>query len=814
MSDSQLQQTSLTVPTRQMEQLSRGLIAMKVDNGVYVGWRMLGAEPSTVSYNLYRDGSKLNTAPITTSTNFLDCDGTIDSTYSVSAIINGQQQSPSEPVSVWATNYLRVPLQIPAGGTTPDGVSYTYSANDASVGDVDGDGEYEIILKWDPSNSKDNAHKGYTGNVFLDAYKLDGTQLWRIDLGKNIRAGAHYTQFMVYDLDGDGKAEVACKTADGTIDGAGNVIGNQEADFRNENGYVLDGSEYLTIFEGLTGKALITTDYDPPRGKVSDWGDEYGNRVDRFLACVAYLDGVRPSLVMCRGYYTRSVLVAYNYRNGQLMKLWTFDSDNPGNSGYAGQGNHNLSVADVDGDGKDEIIYGSCAIDHDGTGLYTTGLGHGDAMHVGNLDPNRAGFEVFQVHENPSDTGVELHDARTGELLWGVKTTRDAGRGTSADIDPRYEGEEFWAAGGLYNCKGELISSTLPSSTNFAIWWDGDLLRELLDNNRIDKWDYLNSKTDNLLTAAECASNNGTKANPCLQADLFGDWREEVIWRTTDSTALHIYSTSDVTDYRIYTLMHDPVYRLGIAWQNTVYNQPPHTGFYLGQGMDNPPTPNIFLVHGTEKKISNKIYLAGDSTVQTYSADNAPQAGWGQFIANCFGEETQFINRAIGGRSSKTFALEGRLDAILNDIQSNEYLLIQMGHNDSTVSKPERYTEPFTSYKEYLKMYVEGARKQGAIPILITPVARLHMQDDAFVNDFPDYCEAMKQLAAEENVQLIDLMTESLNYFTTIGYEEARSLFMVSVNGTDHTHFTEKGASQIAGLVAKQLKEMNIGSIE
>jgi len=583
---------------REMEGLNRGLVAVRVEGGVYVGWRLFGTDPDGVAFHLYRDGVRVGTAPVSGATNLLDPEGTAASVYTLGVVVDGEEQPAPERATVWESNHLSVPLQIPEGGTSPDGVAYTYNANDASVGDLDGDGEYEIVLKWEPSNAHDNAHRGYTGKVFLDAYKLNGTLLWRIDLGVNIRAGAHYTQFLVYDFDGDGRAEVACKTADGTTDGAGTVVGEAGADHRDERGYVLRGPEFLTVFEGRTGRALCTADYEPPRGDVSAWGDDYGNRVDRFLAAVAYLDGVRPHLVMCRGYYTRTVLAAYRWREGGLTRVWTFDSNAPGNAGYAGQGNHNLAVADVDGDGRDEIVYGSVVIDHDGTGLYTTGLGHGDAMHVGDLDPSRPGLEVFQVHEHPSEHGVELHDARTGEILWGVATTRDTGRGMAADIDPRYRGEEFWAGGGLYNCRGERIGSGLPSSTNFGIWWDGDLLRELLDRNRIDKWDHLRETTVNLLTAGECVSNNGSKATPCLQADILGDWREEVIWRKADNTELRIYTTTDVTAHRIHTLMHDPVYRLGIAWQNTAYNQPPHTGFYLGDGMETPPRPDIRLVGG------------------------------------------------------------------------------------------------------------------------------------------------------------------------------------------------------------------------
>lgn len=593
---------------RQMEFLDRGVTAVKTDSGVFVSWRLLGTDPASISFHVYRDGVRLNDTAITSSTNFLDPEGTTESRYTVTPIWSGKERQPSEPATVWGQAYRDVPLQKPADGINPDGSAYTYRANDASVGDLDGDGKYELIVKWDPSNSKDNSQDGTTGPVYMDAYKQDGTFLWRISLGRNIRAGAHYTQFMVYDLDGDGKAEVAFKTADGTIDGTGKVIGDPNADYRNSAGRILSGPEFLTVFEGATGKELVTIPYNPPRGNVSDWGDGYGNRVDRFLAGIAYLDGKHPSLIMARGYYTRTVITAYNWREGQLSEVWTFDSNTPGLSGYAGQGNHNLSVADVDGDGKDEIIYGACAIDNNGQGLYTTGLGHGDAMHLGDLDPGRPGMELFQVHESKSAAyGLEFRDADTGETIWGLFTGKDTGRGLSADIHPGYPGEEVWASGGygLFSAAGVQISGTQPNSINFGIWWDGDLQRELLDHNwnattatgvgKIEKWDYVNNLPVTLLSADGTLSNNHTKGTPSLQADLFGDWREEVIWRTADSTALRIYTTTDVTGYRLPTLMHDPVYRLGIAWQNVAYNQPPHTSYYLGEGMTPPPAPAIFV---------------------------------------------------------------------------------------------------------------------------------------------------------------------------------------------------------------------------
>ncbi|WP_342409964.1 rhamnogalacturonan lyase [Paenibacillus sp. FSL R10-2778] len=582
---------------RQAEKLNRGLVAVKVSSGVFVSWRLLGTEELSVSFNLYRNGTKVNVTPITDSTNYQDNAGTTSSSYTVRAIVGGIEQSDSPAANVWANNYLDVPIQIPAGGTTPDGVSYTYSANDASVGDLDGDGEYEIVLKWDPSNSKDNSQSGYTGNVYLDAYKLNGTRLWRIDLGKNIRAGAHYTQFLVYDFNGDGKAEVVCKTADGTVDGVGVTLGNTSADYRNSSGYILTGPEYLSVFSGQTGKTLTTIDYVPARGTVSSWGDNYGNRVDRFLAGVAYLDGVHPSIIMARGYYTRTVVVAFDWNGSALTRKWTFDSNSSTNAGTAGQGNHSLSVADVDNDGKDEIIYGALTIDNNGATLYNTGLGHGDALHVGDLNPNRPGLEVFKVMENTSSPyGAAVWDAANGTVLWGVYTGKDTGRGMAADIDPNYPGEEVWAHGvGLYSITGTKISSSMPS-VNFGIWWDGDLSRELLDGVKIDKWNPASNSVTNLLTGASVASNNSTKATPSLQADLLGDWREEAIWRKSDNSALRIYTTTNITTNKIYTLMHDPVYRLSIAWQNTAYNQPPHTGFFLGNGMATVSKPNIYVV--------------------------------------------------------------------------------------------------------------------------------------------------------------------------------------------------------------------------
>lgn len=988
---------------RQMEDLDRGVVAVKVSNGVFISWRMFGTEPASVAYNLYRDGAKVNSAPITNSTNYLDASGNTSSTYTVKAILNGKEQAASKASSVLGQNYLQVPINPPSSG---------YIAGDCSTGDLDGDGEYDIVVKWEKATN-DNANAGVTDPVYLEGYKLNGNKLWTINLGKNIRGGAHYTQVMVYDLDGNGKAEVACKTADGTMDGKGTYIGDKNANYVDANGYILSGPEYLTVFSGETGAALSTVNYTPPRGTVSSWGDNYGNRVDRFRACIAYLDGVHPSLVMMRGYYTRMVAAAYDFKDGKLTQRWVFDSNTSGNAAWAGQGNHNLSVGDVDNDGCDEILNGTSAIDHNGKGLWTTGLGHGDAMHFGDLDPNRDGLEVWTCLEGSK--GAVLLDAKTGKEIFKYNYTKDCGRALSADIVASSPGEEMWASGSvLYSATGSNLGSA-PGPTNFAIWWDGDELRELLDGTTISKY---NSGT--LLSASGCVSINGTKANPCLQADILGDWREEVIFATTDSKALRIYTTTSITNRRIYTLMHDPIYRLGIAWQNTAYNQPPHTGFFLGAGMKEPPTPNIYTpnnvviidkpvkgdinsdgsidaidfallkkylldsteniskenadlnadgdinaidfalmkkyllgaitefptdegnttpstvfqaedayifngvketinggftgegyanynnettsyvewtvnvekegvqtlklryangtdadrpmeikVNGTTLSSSTSfkptgswttwqeviltanliagintiratsttatggpnvdylevtnatvpttkpftgatVYLCGDSTVMTYNASYYPQAGWGQMLGKYFDSNVSFSNHAIGGRSSKNFVEQGRLDSILSVIQPKDYLFVQFGHNDATISNPDRYAEPYTTYKEYLKKYVDGARAKGAIPVLITPVARLNYTNNAFKNDFPDYCIAMKQVASEENVLLIDLMTLSLNYYTSIGYDATYKLYLVSSNGTDYTHFTEAGADAIAKIISQEVKKLNI----
>jgi rhamnogalacturonan endolyase len=607
------------------EKLNRGLVAVRTQDGrVTLSWRTLGSDKKGELFDIYRDGVKLNTQPLTSGGTFF-IDEQAPKTSDIIYEVRGGNQNGSFTLKVDApADYLPIPIQKPEGGTTPDGRSYQYSANDCSVGDVDGDGQYEIFLKWDPSNARDNAHDGFTGPVLIDCYRLNGEHLWRINLGRNIRAGAHYTQFMVYDFDGDGRAELMVKTGDGTIDGRGNVVGDSTADYRHrpdvqqaetawngqqewsrynrgqrtKMGRILTGPEYLSVFNGLTGEVMDTKPYVPERGNLNGWGDAYANRSDRFLAAVAYLDGIHASGVFCRGYYTRTVIAAWDWDGKELKQHWTFDTNQPEWRSYAGQGNHNLRVADVDGDGCDEITYGSMCVDHNGQGLYNTGFGHGDAMHL-IADPKDGQLYIWDCHENKRD-GSDLRNARTGGVVFQIPSKSDVGRCMAADIDPTNPGVEMWSSDshGIRTMNGDVLSSAKDAdnpqhdntlqlngrrlSVNFGIWWDGDLLRELLDRETVSKYDWESRSVIDIMKFEGAQFNNGTKSNPCLQADILGDWREEVLVRTPDSRELRLYTTTIPTSYRINCLMEDIPYRLSVAAENVAYNQPPEAGYYIG----------------------------------------------------------------------------------------------------------------------------------------------------------------------------------------------------------------------------------------
>jgi rhamnogalacturonan endolyase len=580
----------------QMENLCRGVVAVRSGSNNFVSWRLLGYEAPDTGFNVYRGGVKVNDAAIVASTNYLDMGAPADATYTVRAVVGGVEKADSSrsradarPASTWAQNYLEITLQ------TTD----TYRAVDTSPGDLDGDGEYELVVK-EENSPRDSSQDGRTGQPKFAAYKLDGTFLWRVDLGINIRESEHVTPFLVYDLDGDGSAELVAKTAPGTKDGTGAFLrtgpaanDDDDADYRNAAGKIVSGPEYLTVFSGRDGAELASIPYHAPYSSGS-FGDNTGNRSDRYNASVAFLDDSgRPSAVMQRGYYARMTFGAYRYRDKQLSLTWTFDSSASGNSDYAGMGVHSLMVADGDGDGLQEIIPGGATIGPDGKGVCAVDFyAHGDAIHVGDLDPARAGLEVFQICEGTGVPAYYVRDARTCEVLVRGSNNTEEGpaRGAADDISPASPGAELWGSGfGLLSAEDGSNVGAAPNQANFLIWWDGDESRELLNGNAVSQYDGQGEG----FTATGCSSINGSKSVPNLSADLFGDWREEVVFSCGGK--LRIYTTTQPTQRRIHTLMHDPQYRMNVTSQNASYNQPPHTSFHIGSGMKAPPRPNILV---------------------------------------------------------------------------------------------------------------------------------------------------------------------------------------------------------------------------
>lgn len=597
-----------------MEALDRGLIAVRQSDSLSISWRWLEEDPEQVNFDLYADGKRIIKGTSRTYLNLPNKDFDFSKAIQFRVVTHAKhgkvldrlkESSYTLPADA-PIGYIDIPLDKPETIDMGQGRPVSYFAGDCTTADVDGDGQLEIILKWDPSNQHDNSHKGKTGNVYIDCYKITSTstnssnRLWRIDLGPNIRAGAHYTQIMAYDFDGDGKAEIIMKTADGTTDGTGTTIGDKNAYHVNDDGHVDRGPEFLTVFEGATGRALYTTGYVPDRGIPGYWGDIKSNRSERYLATVGYLgNGNLPSVIMCRGYYTRATLVAWDWDGKELKQRWFFDSyvgvelkqhpdgkwtvKTPGPLGdYSGQGNHSLRTADIDGDGFDEIIYGSCTIDHNGQGLYSTKLGHGDAMHLMRMLPNDPKLYVWQCHEEEGQ-GSTLRDAETGRILFQIPFVEDCGRCMASDIDPTNPGVEMWSicTQGIRNYKGELIANPRGLSYNMGIWWDGDTLRELLDRNRITKYNWVDKTIEPMAKFEGAVSINGTKAVPCLEGDLLGDWREEVLLPTTDSQHLRLYVTPHSTPYRFRCLLQDIPYRHSLATENVGYNQPAELGSWL-----------------------------------------------------------------------------------------------------------------------------------------------------------------------------------------------------------------------------------------
>lgn len=695
------QRTNIVQP----EKLDRGVIAVKTNSGVFVSWRYFASDDKALAFDVYRGDTKVNATPLKSCTNFTDPAGKAGDLYSVKAVLGSDVKETSAPVAAWDTFYKKIHLDRPAGGTSPAGGraesrDYTYTPDDISVGDVDGDGEWELIVKWFPTNQADNGDQfRYTGNTILDCYKFDGTKLWRIDLGQNIRSGNHYTQFMVYDFDGDGKAELICKTAPGTIDGKNNpvLMGSDKVtdDYRTKSGstagVVVNGPEYLTVFNGQTGAQIHTIAYNPPRTirTNSQWGDGNGNRCERYLACVAYLDGQKPSAVFCRGYYTAAYLWAVDFDGTQLKERWLHKSEQSG-SGLYGEGAHSLTVGDVDGDGKDEIVYGAACLDDDGTVLYRTGAGHGDALHLTDMLPDHQGLEVFMPHEEKTKTwGTELRDAKTGEILYCElqkdlkdkegKTGLDVGRGLAANISARYPGYETWSStgNGVFN-NGTVVGTSTPRSTNFRIYWDGDPQDELFDGRysgssyksapEIQKVRADLSKTDVLMTLSNysnAGSCNTTKGTPNLQADLFGDWREEIILhdQSTESDLI-IFTTTTPSDYRVPTLMQDRQYRLAVAWQNVGYNQPPHLSYNLEESFNR--AGRVVVTEGT---LSQVVDLGDAVRPVVFKVERATDV---TVIGLPDGVTMEFDKSALTGKITGTPAEEGEYTFTLTTLGAED----------------------------------------------------------------------------------------------------------------------------------------------
>lgn len=636
--------TDENVHTRQMEKLDRGLIAIKTDGGVYLSWRLFDSEDNifgsadkNVSFNVYRDGKKIS--EVATKTNYVD--STVGTNYSVAPVINGVEGEKCNPVTAYNNSYFDIPLLKPDDETIYDPsnnklATYSFFPADCSTGDVDGDGEYEIIVKW-TSHERDVGTPAYSGTVHLAAYKLDGTKLWKndIELGKNVYSSAHTLQFLVYDFDGDGKSEVICQTSLGSKDGQGKYVSNaaqtdeeikaitdkenSTADYRSSSGVITKGEEFLTVFNGETGAAMDTISLPTTRGSENgvDYDDDFGNRSNRFVSDIAYLDGEKPYAIYLRGYYfgrngkQRTSIAGISWDGTALSPTYRFDTQK-GQEGYydgayqyVGNGNHNCTVADVDNDGKDEFITGALCMevndDNEFRPKWCTYLQHGDALHIGNYDPTHTGFEFFTVHEDSGtnslsgnditlDFGMSVIDAETGNIMFHEGASDDTGRGVMANVGAGGY-YQIWSAknsarqsnGGTDFTTATSLTGRNTPSMNFRIFWDGDLYDNLLNGANITDWNGRNMS--NIFSAGnyDCVSINGTKANPSLQADLFGDWREEVVYPTSDGTALRVFSTTDTTDYKIKTLMQDPVYRSGVAAEQTAYNQPPHVGFYMGK---------------------------------------------------------------------------------------------------------------------------------------------------------------------------------------------------------------------------------------
>lgn len=623
---------------RQYEDLSRGLVAVPGEGGTLVSWRFLGTDSEKLMYNLYCNGERVNTEPIY-KTNFFHAGAPAGAEYTLREVVtdsgNNIETGVEYKAKAWDKSYISFKVTEREG----------YNIDDGAIADLDGDGDYEILLRRTPSMDV----KTRTTYPLIEAYKTDGTHLWTIDEGPN-EINEIDINIFAYDMNGDGKSEVVMRSFEGTTDGVGNTIGDTNGDgitdySRDEKNlaifkdrqYVISTPEFLSVYDGETGREIDRTALKPDKEPLSEWSYRYTDtprltkRASHYLFGLAYLDGVTPSVVFVRGAWDNVRAAAWHMEDGKLKEDWICNTPNTDDPDTIwGACNHNLICADVDFDGKDEILSGPMAIDNDGTGLYAVKaydndgkpqkLGHGDAFDVAFMDPDFNGYLVWACHETKDLlTNIELHDARTGVIDWGYGKTKDTGRSRAGDIDPTHRGHEVWGSTETIpmNFNGDnlvdvwngiparALDGTVTENTtipmNFKLYWDGDLLSELLDNITISKYNWEDKSVDALMVADGCASNCGTKAVPCVCADMFGDWREEVVWKTEDEKEIRIYSTAIPTSYKIPTLMHDPYYRSCIATQNNHYNQPANVSYYLGAETTEVPMFEGYVMRDGEK---------------------------------------------------------------------------------------------------------------------------------------------------------------------------------------------------------------------
>lgn len=595
-----LAMSCVAMAQRTTDVLDRGLVALPSGSGNFVSWRIMGEEYYDVEYNLYRDGVKVNQQPLAVS-NYVDTGGSATSKYQVAAVVRGVEQEKCAEVTRWNSGYLDIPVQ-PVINRNGQNVTSDYTLNDISLADVDGDGVTEFIVKRNCGSILDYTNNKYSFHR-LECYNIKGDRLWYIDLGPNMVSGPDEQYDIVgYDWDCDGKAEVLLRGADNMIihkaDGTTEEIGNMNFDSRNtlqsdaNMAYTHTGNEFLLYLNGETAEPYVKMAYPLPRLESGEtdlnaaWGDGYGHRSTKHFFGAPVLDGRKASIFLARGAYTRHRMVAYDVdpETHQLTERWRW-KDIGGQ--WWGQGYHNYGIADVDMDGRDEIVFGSMVIDDNGKGLSTTGLGHGDAQHTSDFDPYRWGLEHFACNEtSPSNN---YRNATTSKIYYRLVGTSDDGRALCGNFTNSYPGCVGKSNGsGVISTVADKVLPNVPGfDLNFRIYWDGDLCEEILNSPgtereaKIDK--IVGNSVNRIFTSSGCKMNNWSKNNPGATGDIIGDWREEMVLRTGDNANIRIYTTSTPTSHRIYTLWHDHQYRQAMVWQSIGYNQPPHLSYFLGE---------------------------------------------------------------------------------------------------------------------------------------------------------------------------------------------------------------------------------------